>query len=302
MIRRWIMTLMLCCTLPLAASAKGWETPSYRANLTLLGTSRAFPGSALSGPDRSAEPRAEVGTANRLSRSLKLGLSASAGGRVQQEFTKANYGWVGLGATLRRARTVYSLEGEYTPSRNKFPTDPEEGGRFHAWELVGGIRQPVGSRMRLRAEGIVGRETFEPLFSVRDARSTELKTQLNFAAGPSVDLRVQAIAGHDETQSRKFTKGDHSITLGAAWSDSLWRADLSTETGSRRYTKAILGDSNFRRRDQWIDLEFRLTRRLNPGLSAALGAAFTDQTSSRVDRNYTVHTFTLGFEWTGGGN
>jgi hypothetical protein len=220
---------------------------------------------------------------------------------VQQEFTKGNYGWLGLGATLRRHGTTYSLGGEWMPRRNKFPTDPEEGGEYHGVSLAGGLRQPVGKRARLRIEGTFERERFVPQFADRDARGREVFVQASFTPARYLDLRGEGSLSHDETNSRKYTKDTHWVGGGGVWRDSLWRADLSARSGVRRYPDAILGDSNFQRRDQWIELRLRVTRGLRPGLAALAGAQLVDQTSSRIDRNYTYGTITLGLEWTGGG-
>ncbi len=106
---------------------------------------------------------------------------------------------------------------------------------------------------------------------------------------------------HDETTSPKYTKSTHWLGAGGVWSDSLWRADLGVRSGLRRYTEALPGQTNFKRRDQWIELRFRLTRAVRQGLAVSAGANLENEMSSRPDRTYTAGTFTLGFEWSGGG-
>src|SRR5207244_7881344 len=109
-----------------------------------------------------------VASGLRLSKAVKLGVSASAGGNVQSEFTRANYGWLGVGTLLRRNKTTYTLDGEWTPKRNKFPTDPEEGGEYAGAKLTLGLRQNIGARARVRVEGALDRARFIPLFAPRD--------------------------------------------------------------------------------------------------------------------------------------
>ena len=283
------------------AAAKGWDPLDYTARLSAFGTNDAFPGSVGSGPDQGVEPSIQLASGRRLSPSTKLAVSASAGGRVEQQFTRGNYGWLGLASTLRRNRTTYTLEGQWTPKRNKFPTDPEEGGEFHGASLTAGLRQALGARARARVEWTLDRERFLPQVASRDLDGQELFAQSVFSPAKGLDLRGEGSVSHDQTASRKYTKSTHWLGAGGVWSDSLWRADLGMRSGVRRYTEAVSGDSNFKRRDQWIELRFRLTRGLRPGLAVAAGATLEDQTSSRIDRNYTAGTFTLGFEWSGGG-
>src|SRR5439155_1577615 len=200
-----------------------------------------------------------------------------AGGRVAQQFTRGNSGWLGLASTVRRNRTTYTLEGQWTPKRNKFPTDPEEGGEFHGASLTAGLRQALGARARSRVEWTLDRERFVPQVASRDLDGQELFAQGVFSPAKGLDLRGEGSVSHDQTASRKYTKSTHWLGAGGVWSDSLWRADLGMRSGLRRFTEAVSGDSNFKRRDQWIELRFRLTRGLRPGLAVAAGATLEDQ-------------------------
>lgn len=303
-----LRTLLLCaiglggsmCT----ALARGWEAPSYDVNVVYASTDDAFPGSVNTGPDQRMEPRVELATANRLSQHWKLGLSALAGGNVQQEFTRANYGWFGAGANARYRSTTWTLEGEYTPSRNKFPADPEEGGAYRGWEVVGGMRQNLGKRARARLEARLDREDFHSELieaAGRNSRGREWRGRLDVAPARGVDLRTFATLARDETESRKYRKDFRTFGVGMAWSDSLWRADAGAESGVRRYPDAIDGDSNFERRDQWIDVALRLTRRVSHGFALWVGGELVNQTSNRLDKNFQVHTLRFGCEWAGGG-
>src|SRR5437667_325349 len=88
----WLLLLALCAAAP--AWAKGWDPLGYTLRMNAFGTSDAFPGSINSGPDHGLEPMAVVASGLRLSKAVKLGVSASAGGNVQSELTRANYGWL----------------------------------------------------------------------------------------------------------------------------------------------------------------------------------------------------------------
>ena len=301
MVKHFGWLLLSAMSMAAPAFGKGWDPLSYTLRMNAFGTSDAFPGSIDSGPDRGLEPTAVVASGVRLSRAAKLGLSASAGGNVQREFTRANYGWLAAGTLLRRSRTTYTLDGEWTPKRNKFPTDPEEGGEYAGAKLTLGLRQALGTRTRLRVEGSLDRDKFIPLFAPRDTHGRELFASLIFTPARGTDLRLDGAAARDVASAPKYDKTARWVGVGVVWSDSSWRADLGTRSGLRHYPGNILGESNFQRRDQWIELRLRVTRTLRPGLSASLGATLADQTSSRGDRAFNAHTLTLGCEWTGGG-
>jgi hypothetical protein len=299
-----VLAVMLAVMLAGPALAKGWDVPAYTVSLRFSGTDDAFPGSPRTGPDQTLEPTMELASANKFGKNIKMGVSAVAGGNVQREFTRANYGWFGGGTSLRYLRTTYTLDAEYTPARNKFPSDPEEGGEYQGWQVKGAIRQALGSRLRLRAGAKFETEDFKsPLIKAlgRDSRSLEWLVQANVAPVRTLDLRALGTIGHDESDSRKYRKDTRTFGLGTTWSDSLWRIDASTQSGVRQYPDAIAGDSNFERRDQWIDVMLRLSRRLTAGVAMWVGGDLVDQTSSRMDKAYLAHTIMFGLEWTGGG-
>ncbi len=283
------------------AAAKGWDPPAWTLRLNAFGTSDAFPGSSGTAPDHGLEPAIELGSGRRLSKAAKFAATLSTGGRVQQQFTRANYSWFGLGTSLRRPRTTYTLEGLWTPKRNKFPTDPEEGGQYRGVDVTAGVRQSVGTRTKARVEATLSRDRFVAPNTPRDTDGLELFASLIFTPIRGTDLRGEASSAHDKGAIPKYNKDTHWVGAAVVWSDSTWRADVGAHSGVRRYPDNILGESNFQRRDQWIELRLRVTRALRPGLSAAFGANLTDQTSSRIDRNFNAHSFSLGCEWTGGG-
>src|SRR5262249_20185007 len=158
----------------------------------------------------------------RLRNAMKFGLGVSGGVHVQQQFSNANYGWLGFNSNLRRNRTTLTLEGNWTPKRNKFPTDPEEGGQYAGSSITPGWRQSLGQRSRMRIEYQLEREKFVPAFSVRDGLDREWGGQYVFSPTRGIDLRVEGAIGTDRTSSRKFVKEDHWLGGGGVWSDSLW--------------------------------------------------------------------------------
>ena len=282
--------------------AKGWDPLDYTLRLNAFGTSDAFPGSLASAPDKGLDPSLEIGSNNRFLKVYKVAVSASVGGHVQQQFANANYLWYGLGTQARRGGTVLTFDGEYIPQRNKFPADPEEGGSFHRWQGILGVRQTLNARTKLRLEGTLDHEVFaDSVNRLRDARGRELFMQFVFSPIKTLDLRLEGSVAGDRTASIKYRKGTRWLGAGILRTSGGWRSDLSVRSGTRRYREAVLGDSNFRRRDQWVELRARVTRELRPGLVAAIGATFTDQTSSRLDRNYDAHNVSIGLEWSGGG-
>ena len=133
--------------------AKGWDPIDYTVRLNAYGTSDAFPGSLASAPDKGLDPSLELGSNNRFFKVYKVGVSARAGGHMQQQFANANYLWYGVGTNVRRGAHVVTFEVEYIPQRNKFPADPEEGGAFHRWQGIVGLRRTFGTNLKLRVEG-----------------------------------------------------------------------------------------------------------------------------------------------------
>ena len=97
----------------------------------------------------------------------------------------------------------------------------------------------------------------------------------------------------------RFTNEYHDAGGGIAWHGSQWQLAASVRSGVRRYTQATPSEANYRRRDQWIETRAAVGRALQAGLTAVAGAVFVDQTSSRLDRAYTVYTVRFGLEWKG---
>ena len=302
MVRR---SLFVACAVLLAtsaASARGWDPPSWTLTMDAFGTSNAFPGSVGTGPDRGVQSALEASAGLRLSRALKAGFTASAGGLLQREFTRANYGWLSAGSTLRRNKTQLVAELEWTPRRDKFPSDPEEGGTYEGLAFTAGMRWALGARARLRLDATADHATFEPGFGARDSRGRELYAQATLSASPTTDLRADARVSHDETRAARFTKDTRVVGAGAVWKRGAWRADALVRSGLRRYPDANRVDSNFRRRDQWVDARLKLVRALRPRLALSLAGSLANQSSSRLDRGFDVHTLSFGLEWTGGGH
>ena len=294
-----LLWLVLCATAP--AWGRGWEPLGYTLRMNAFGTSNAFPGSPLVAPDNGIEPRGALSSGLRVSKALKLGVVVSAGGNVQRVYTRGDYGWLGLGTLLRRHATTLTADGEWTPKRNKFPTNLDEGGEYAETKLTLGLRQNLGSRTRLRMDGTLDRDKYVHTLSERDVHGRELFASVNVSCAPGIELRAETSVGRDVANASRYDINAHWAGAGVVRSDSLWRSDLSVRSGVRSYPHNIPGASNYRRRDQSIEIRLRVTRALGPGLSAVAGASLADKTSTRDDLKFTARTFTLGFEWTGGG-
>lgn len=278
------------------AWAKGWEAPAWNARLQAMHDSDLFPGSALSSSDRGVEGAIVGGTARRLGKKAKLALEVEAGGQRWNRFDEASYGWLRGMTSVRAGQTTFRVDTEWTPSRLKFPA-VLEGGSFERLETRAGIRQALGANWRARAEWRHQRDDFVTTYDVRDANTNEGFGQLMLRASPRWSLRGEALVGSTETSSRKYAHEDRVVGGAVTYAPAAWRFDLGAWSGLSRYRDAIVGDSNFRRRDQTVEIRAEVQRTLASGISLQVGAALFDQNSSRADRTYTTHDLRLGLAW-----
>ena len=223
-----VLALALCLALP--AWSKGWEPVGYTLRMNAFNTSNAFPGSSVAAADHGVEPRGELVSGVRLSKAYKLGVSLSAGGNVERAYTRGNFAWLGAGALLRHRTTTYTLDGEWTPKRDKFPTNVDEGGEYSGKKLTLGVRQALGSRARLRVEGTLDHDRFVPALSERDTRGRELFTSLSVTCAPGIDLRVEGSLARDIANGPKYDTNTHWFGVGLVRADSLWRTDLGVRS------------------------------------------------------------------------
>lgn len=291
-----LLVLVVALGAARAAEAKGWDPPVFGARLVGTDVSDLFPGSTLSTPDRGVDASASAEVQRRMSKDVKLGLLAGADGVAWSRFSNASYAELSAGGWVRRVGTTVRVETAWTPSRLKFPADLE-GGTFERLEARLGVRQSLGSALKLRVEARGQRDDFVTAFDARDAHTREGYAQLALRAGNRFAFRADGLLGRTAAASRKYSHADHAAGLGVTFTPARWRFDLAMTSGLSRYRDAIATDTNFRRRDQTLDVRAEVRRTLGAGLAAVAAAGFLDQSSSRIDRTYTTHTFQLGLSW-----
>lgn len=291
------LAAMVLVSAPSARAGSPWDVPTVALEMRGAHDSELFPGSTLSTPDKGAEFTAEVETGRRLSKQVKVSLGVQAGAQFWSQFSEASYGWAGANATLRRGGTQFRADLEWTPSRLKFPAELE-GGKFRRLETRLGVRQALGDRVRLRVEGRHQDDDFVTAYDTRDAAANEGYGLVVLRANERVSLRADVLVGRTATTSRKYAHVDQVVGGGANVTLGAWRLDAGVWSGLSRYREARSGDSNFRRRDQWMQVRTEVRRTLSPSLSVLAAGEWTDQISSRLARSYDRNTIQLGLAWT----
>lgn len=294
-----LSALTLLCAVPAHAGSK-WDVPSTVLEMRAIHDSELFPGSALSTPDRGMELNGTIETTRRLSPKAKLSVGGAAGGQAWDRFSEAGYGWAGLHSTVRTGNTQLRADVEWTPQRLKFPAELE-GGKFARLESRLGVRQALSPKLRLRVEGRHQTDDFVTAYDARDGSTNEGYGQLALRANDTFTLRADALVGRTRTTSRKYGHADRAVGGSLAASYGVWQFDTGVWSGLSRYRDAISGDSNFRRRDQWIQLRAEARRAIGGGITVIAGGEYTDQNSSRLDRSYTRTTAHLALAWTATG-
>lgn len=316
MMKRVVAGIALVVVSAAPVCAKGWEpvTPTVRLGLTnyenlISGLSPVY-------TDQGMEPQVELETSRRLSKSVKMGLTATGTSRLMRRLPGANYSIVGLGSSFRAGTRTVTIEGEWTPKRNVSALAPgDDGGQYKSYAGTLGYRQTV-QKLRLRAEAAWANKDYVPLLDLRDSHALEGYFNASLAPQKGVDLRSEASTEWENANADKYDKRTTMSGVGLGLTYGVYKTDLRLRSVQKRYPNAILGDSNFRRRDQRIELQLKLTRPWRPGFNVWLGGDFVNQTSSRpaepVDvngdglddhtrgYNYSTNSFQLGLEWTGG--
>ncbi len=284
----------------LGARATGAAGPTWNGQLRVdaVATSNLFPGSANTGPDRGLMAQASGSTRVRLPQGLKLGLEGTLGGVTYARFDEGREGWFGVNTTLRRATTQVVAEGELKPHSIKFP-DESDGAAYRRFEWRIGVRQSLPRQVRLRVEGRFQDDDFESAFDVRDAHAHGAYAQLAF---PVRAVTLHALGEIERTDARadRYDHEDHSAGASADWSGAAWRLEGGFRSGVRTYRHAIPGESNYGRRDQWIEGTVKIGRELMKGVTLYLEGTALEQTSSRPDRAFATQSSRLGLEWTPG--
>lgn len=300
MVKTFRAALLAACALPLAIAAhagSAWDVPTVTLDMRGIHDSELFPGSPLSTPDKGGQLTGALDTGRRLSKTTKLGLGFEGGGQMWNHFSEASYGWGGVNATVRAGGTQLRADLEWTPRRLKFPADLD-GGEFSRIETRVGVRQAVTNALRVRAELRHQDDDFVTTYDVRDGSTHEGYAQASLRASDRVTLRADVLAGRTRTTSRKYGHSDRVVGGVVATTFGPWRLDGGAWSGLQRYVDAQSGDSNFRRRDQWIQLRGELRRQLSPALGALAAVEWTEQNSSRLGRDYERTTLSLGLTWT----
>ena len=298
MVKRILVVVTLALTQAVAARASTWQAPRVTLRLEGVSSSDLFPGDLRTGADRGAAAVASTTTSVRLPAALKLGLDAHAGGQAFMRFAEADRYWMGTEASVRHRGSQLVAGGDWTPRRVKFPAEPRDAA-FARLDGRLGLRQALPANLRLRLDGQWIRDDYIADFDARDGRDRYGEGQLAWQATPDLALRYAAGLGRATASDPRYTNEYHDAGGGIAWHGSQWQLAASVRSGVRRYTQATPSQTNYRRRDQWIETRAAVGRALQAGLTAVAGAVFVDQTSSRLDRAYTVYTVRFGLEWRG---
>jgi len=281
--------------------AGGWSAPEWRMDAAVVGTSDLFPGYDGTAPDRGLRTTLEVGSDRRLSSDVKLGVAVHAGWLGYRHFGQERHGWGGGTATLRRGGTRLEIEGEHTPHRVKFPAQPQDAA-FRRTEWRVGLRQALGARTRLRLDATREDDDYVAAFEARDGTTLSGRAIVEVRVSPRVELSARAEHSGRDTRTPDYRYEQTETGGGIAWSPAAWSFGAEVRSGVRHYREAPASDSNWRRRDQWIETLGAVRRRLGHAVVLRIAAGFRDQTSSRIGRTYGTTTWAAGLEWSGGGN
>lgn len=269
----------------------------YAASFGAVAIGEAFPGYAQSSPDRGILGSAGVTASLRVRKNLKLGLDAKGGGQTFERFPELTRAWIGGTLSARTGATQIAIEPEWTPHRVKFPSVPEDAA-FSRTGVRVGLRQGFGPALRLRVEGRFERDDFVSAFDARDSRERVLLLQLDGKPAAALTLRGSLELGATRANAGKYSHDDHAAGAGIAWAGGRWRLDSGLRSGISRYRLAGPSDSNYRRRDQWLEWSGLVARDLGTGLELGVRGQFTDQRSSRIERAYTAGEYRLLLSWT----
>ena len=298
MVKPTLLVAMLALAQAVSARAATWQAPRPTLRLEAVSSSDLFPGDLRTTADRGAVAVASAATSVRLPATLKLGFDAHAGGQAFMHFAEADRYWMGTEASVRRRGSQLVAAGEWTPHRVKFPAEPRDA-TFARLDGRLGWRQALPANLRLRLDGQWIRDDYIADFDGRDARERYGEGQLACQATPALALRYAAGLGRSTASDSRYTNEYHDAGGGIAWHGSQWQLAASVRSSVRRYIQATPNAANYRRRDQWIESRASVGRQLQAGLAAVADASFVDQTSSRLERAYTVYTLRLGLEWRG---
>ena len=121
--------------------------------------------------------------------------------------------------------------------------------------------------------------------------------QLAWRPNPALTIAYQVETERTDAFKDRFSHDDHVVAGSVSWRGAVWQLGAAVRSGVSRYRHAPPKDSNYWRRDQWIEASPSLGRRLNSGLTLVGRATVMNQTSTRRDRTFDVQSFRLGLEW-----
>lgn len=294
--RRVTGLVLIGAALATASHAKGWDPLDWNLRFAGVSSSDVYQDFGRTQTYQGVSSDASLATGIRIGKPYKLGLEARASGLAYARLQDARYGSMGTQIALRRGGTQLVGEAEWTPRRVKFPAVPSNAS-FRRLDTRVGVRQALSKAVRLRLEARFGSDEFIPAFDVRDATSRAGFAQLQWRPSKSLTLRYEMQLERTDAHADRYDNEQRDAAGGAAWRTDTWRLEGTVTSGTRRYTHALVNESNYRRRDQWIRPEVTVGRRLRPGLFLVVGGAFNSQTSSRLDRAFDVHTLHAGLEW-----
>jgi len=277
--------------------AGGFDPIAWRGRAEILATTDPYPGYVATRSDEALRADLKAESATRLGSGVKFGISATLGAHAYAHFSEGRQAWGELEVSVRRAGTRIAGSARLDPRRLKFPSEPIDAS-FQRRTWGGGIRQELPAGLRAKVDLDLERDNYVGPFDARDARGRRFDGALEWKARPDLFLEGSVTLERDDAASDKYDYRDNGGGGRLVRLVGAWQLEGSLRSGTRRFPHAIVGDSNFRRRDRWLELEAALTRAVSPDLAITVGAAVRDQTSSRQERTYTVGSLRLGVTWT----
>lgn len=291
-----LVAAVLAALTSLGAAADTFESLQWQVGAEAISTSDVMPSSGASGPDRGAATVLEINSAFRLPERIKLIAGASVEVRRFDRVTIAGYEEYRGVLSARRGGTQFVVETAWTPERIKFEDDAGTA-VFERIESTFGIRQTFPRALRARFELSRRRDAYGSLFDARDASGPAWRGRLDWGPGKAVTLRGEFGGENSRATSPKHTQRERWASGTVVFVRGPWTIEPWVVSGVARYPDALASDSNYRRRDQWLESGLRGGFAMRPNFRLLLTGVFLDQTSSRPDRTYDVGTVRAGIEW-----
>lgn len=279
-----------------APMASPIEDPQWKLAVEGFTTSDVMPNSDDSGPDQAAFTRFEISSAARIASQLKLSFGLNTSLSRYQRVGIAGFEEYGGVLAVRRGSSQLVWEAGWTPARIKFQDDAGRA-EFRRIESTVGLRQALPSGIRARAQWTYRRDDYVNVFNIRDASGPSWSARLDWRPQPIVTLRAELGGGSTTGRTARYSQDERWVSGGITVARGRWKLEPWLVSGTQRYPEAEATDSNFRRRDQWIETGIRAAVTVHPQLTLLIAGTLLDQTSSRHDRTYDVRSVRFGFEW-----